>query len=280
MARDGEDRLQSLTLLAAETDFTEAGELMLFIDETEVAFLEDMMWDQGYLDTRQMAGAFQLLRSNDLIWSRLVHDYLLGQRRPMTDLMAWNADATRMPYRMHSEYLRKLFLNNDLAEGRYIVGSRPITLTDIRAPIFAVATERDHVAPWRSVYKINLLVDTDVTFVLTTGGHNAGIVSEPGHPRRGYQIAARKEGEIYIDPDQWQAMMPRREGSWWPAWQSWLESTRPAWCTAPAGPAGAGLSTARRCPGLYRPSALTSRIGSGLGVVGSIVSGMNGCNLI
>jgi len=224
MARDGEDRLQSLTLLAAETDFTEAGELMLFIDETEVAFLEDIMWDQGYLDTRQMAGAFQLLRSNDLIWSRLVHDYLLGQRRPMTDLMAWNADATRMPYRMHSEYLRKLFLNNDLAEGHYIVGSRPITLTDIRAPIFAVATERDHVAPWRSVFKIHLLADSDVTFVLTSGGHNAGIVSEPGHPKRSYQIATRKEGEIYIDPDQWQAMMPRHEGSWWPAWQSWLES--------------------------------------------------------
>ncbi|HMF37567.1 MAG TPA: alpha/beta fold hydrolase [Isosphaeraceae bacterium] len=224
MARDGEDRLQSLTLLAAETDFTEAGELMLFIDETEVAFLEDIMWDQGYLDTRQMAGAFQLLRSNDLIWSRLVHDYLLGQRRPMTDLMAWNADATRMPYRMHSEYLRKLFLNNDLAEGHYIVGSRPITLTDIRAPIFAVATERDHVAPWRSVFKIHLLADSDVTFVLTSGGHNAGIVSEPGHPKRSYQIATRKEGEIYIDPNQWQAMMPRHEGSWWPAWHSWLES--------------------------------------------------------
>jgi len=224
MARDGEDRLQSLTLLAAETDFTEAGELMLFIDETEVAFLEDIMWDQGYLDTRQMAGAFQLLRSNDLIWSRLVHDYLLGQRRPMTDLMAWNADATRMPYRMHSEYLRKLFLNNDLAEGHYIVGSRPITLTDIRAPIFAVATGRDHVAPWRSVFKIHLLADSDVTFVLTSGGHNAGIVSEPGHPKRSYQIATRKEGEIYIDPDQWQAMMPRHEGSWWTAWQSWLES--------------------------------------------------------
>ena len=214
MARDGEDRLQSLTLLAAETDFTEAGELMLFIDETEVAFLEDIMWDQGYLDSRQMAGAFQLLRSNDLIWSRMVHDYLLGQRSPMTDLMAWNADATRMPYRMHSEYLRKLFLNNELAEGRYIVGSRPITLTDIRAPIFAVATERDHVAPWRSVFKIHLLADSDVTFVLTSGGHNAGIVSEPGHPRCSYQIATRKEGEIYIDPDQWQAMMPRRDGSW------------------------------------------------------------------
>ena len=252
LARDGEDCLQSLTLFAAETDFTEAGELMLFIDETEVAFLEDIMWDQGYLDTRQMAGAFQLLRSNDLIWSRLVHDYLLGQRQPMTDLMAWNADATRMPYRMHSEYLRKLFLNNELAQGRYIVGSRPITLTDIRAPIFAVATERDHVAPWRSVFKIHLLVDSDVTFVLTSGGHNAGIVSEPGHPRRSYQIATRKEGEIYIDPNQWQAVIPRREGSWWPAWQSWLESHSTGQVASPSlGQPEQGYPPLGDAPGLY-----------------------------
>src|SRR3990172_4564283 len=147
------------------------------------------------LDTKQMAGAFQLLRSNDLIWSRMVHDYLLGQREPMTDLMAWNADATRMPYRMHSEYLRSLFLNNDLAEGRYKVGGHPVTLADIRAPIFAVGTVRDHVAPWRSVFKIHLFADTDVTFVLTSGGHNAGIVSEPSHPHRSYQMATHKEGE-------------------------------------------------------------------------------------
>ena len=117
MARDGDDRLRTVTLFAAETDFTEPGELSLFIDETEVTFLEDLMWDQGFLDTTQMAGAFQLLRSNDLIWSRLVRDYLLGDRQAMTDLMAWNADGTRMPYRMHSEYLRRLFLHNDLAEG-------------------------------------------------------------------------------------------------------------------------------------------------------------------
>ena len=101
---------------------------MLMIDESQIAFLEDMMWEQGFLDSRQMAGAFQMLRSNDLIWSRLVHDYMLGGRQPMTDLMAWNADATRMPYRMHSEYLRSLFLDNDLAEGRFMVGGKPIAL--------------------------------------------------------------------------------------------------------------------------------------------------------
>jgi polyhydroxyalkanoate synthase subunit PhaC len=146
MARERDDRFATLSFLAAQIDFTEAGELTLFIDESQVAFLEDIMWEKGYLDANQMSGAFQLLRSNDLIWSRLVRDYLLGEREPLFDLMAWNADSTRMPYRMHSEYLRNLFLGNDLAEGRYEVDGYPIALSDIRAPIFAVATETDHVA--------------------------------------------------------------------------------------------------------------------------------------
>jgi polyhydroxyalkanoate synthase len=223
MVRDGDRRLKSLTLLAAQIDFTEAGELMLFIDESEIAFLEDMMWQQGFLDSRQMAGAFQLLRSNDLIWSHMVRSYLMGEREPMTDLMAWNADATRMPYRMHCEYLRRLFLNNDLAEGRFTAGGHPVALSDIRIPIFAVGTVQDHVAPWRSTHKIHLLTDAAVTYVLTTGGHNAGIVSEIGHDGRSYQVMTRPAEGHYVDPEAWLAAAPRKDGSWWPEWAAWLD---------------------------------------------------------
>jgi polyhydroxyalkanoate synthase len=222
MVRDGDERLKSMTLLAAQTDFTEAGELMLFIDEAQVSFLEHMMAEQGFLDTKQMAGAFQLLRSNDLIWSMMVRSYLMGKRRPMIDLMAWNADATRMPCRMHSEYLRHLFLDNDLAESRYLVDDRPIALRDIHFPIFAVSTVADHVAPWRSVYKIQMLTHADVTFVLSNGGHNAGIVSPPDHPNRYHQIATLREVEKYIDPDAWQKAAVLHERSWWPCWRDWL----------------------------------------------------------
>ena len=222
MARDGDARLASLTLLAAQTDFTEAGELTLFIDDAQVSFLERMMAGQGGLDSRQMAGAFQLLRSNDLIWSRVVTTYLMGERPEMFDLMAWNADATRMPYRMHSEYLHHLFLDNDLAASRYEVEGRPVSLRDIRVPVFAVSTTADHVAPWRSVYKIQALTDADVTFVLSNGGHNAGIVSPPGNPHRKHQIATHSENENYVDPDGWKQAAEHHEGSWWPCWRDWL----------------------------------------------------------
>ena len=252
MARDGDERFATLTLFAAQADFTEAGEIMLLIDESQISFLEDMMWEQGFLDSRQMAGAFQMLRSNDLIWSRLVHDYLLGERETMTDLMAWNADATRMPYRMHSQYLRKLFLDNDLAEGRFLAGGKPISLTDIRTPIFAVGTERDHVAPWHSTYKINLQVETEVTYLLTKGGHNAGIVSEPGHAGRAFRLRTKMPGDRYLDPERFYEEASRRDGSWWPEWVSWLQSHSGAPTTPPAiGAPQSGYPQLAEAPGAY-----------------------------
>ena len=218
----GDRRLATLSLLASQVDFTEPGELSLFIDDSQVSFLEDMMWAQGYLDTTQMAGAFQMLRSYDLIWSRMTHDYLMGQRRPPNDLMAWNADATRMPYRMHSEYLRGMYLNNDLAEGRWRVDGQAVSVEDAPQPWFVVGTESDHVAPWSSVYKIHLLAHSEITFVLTTGGHNAGIVSEPGHAGRHYHWGRREPGRPYLDPQHWLQQAAREEGSWWPRWSAWL----------------------------------------------------------
>ncbi len=222
MARDGDDILKSISLFAAQLDFTEAGELTLFINESQVSFLEDLMRSEGFLPGGQMAGAFHLLRSKDLIWSKAVHEYLMGEREPLTDMMAWNADATRLPYRMHSEYLRRLFLDNDLAEGRFETEGRPIALNDIRAPIFAVGTETDHVAPWRSAFKIHLLTDADVTFLLTSGGHNAGVVSEPGHKGRHYRVRRKGDHDHYLAPDCWLRQSDYHDGSWWPEWAAWL----------------------------------------------------------
>ncbi|PZU95149.1 MAG: poly-beta-hydroxybutyrate polymerase [Chelatococcus sp.] len=253
MARAGDDRLASLTLLAAQTDFTEPGELALFIDPSQLHFLESMMWNRGYLSADQMAGAFQLLRSNDLIWSRAVHDYLMGERSSMFDIMAWNADSTRMPYRMHAEYLHRLYLDNELASGRFLVDGRPAALQNIRVPIFSVGTERDHVAPWRSVHKIHLLTDVEVTFVLTSGGHNAGIVSEPGRPNRRFRIATRRHGDVWSGPDEWFAAADLRSGSWWTAWGDWLtERSSPEHVPAPAmGAPARGYAPLADAPGTY-----------------------------
>ncbi len=248
LERDCPGCLRSVTLLAAQTDFTEAGELTLFINESQVAFLEDMMWQRGVLGPTQMAGAFQMLRSNDLLWSRVVHDYLIGERAPLSDLMSWNADATRMPYRMHSEYLRELFLNNDLAEGRYHVNGKPIALSDLHKPMFVVGTLRDHVAPWRSVHKIHFLAEADTTFVLANGGHNAGIVAAPDEADRSYQMMTKKASDPYVGPDEWIKLAASHEGSWWAEWVRFLAAHSGSPVAPPSLDAGRTLQDA---PGSY-----------------------------
>lgn len=224
MARNRDNRLKTLSLLAAQADFTQAGELMLFITESEISFLKNMMWEQGYLDPKHMAGSFQMLRSYDLIWSKMVNDYMTGKQRGMIDLLAWNADATRMPYKMHTEYLEKLYLNNEFTEGHFRVEGELVAPKNVRLPIFAVGAEKDHITPWQSVYKIHLMKNTDITFVLATGGHNAGIISEPGHEGRFYCIYESKKETPYWGPKKWLKRAAKKDGSWWIAWHEWLVS--------------------------------------------------------
>ena len=244
--------LASVSLLAAETDFSEPGELSVLIDEAQVQLLEAMMAERGFLSGRQMAGSFQFLHSRDLVWSTRMQEYLLGERSQPSDLMAWNADVTRMPARMHGEYLRRCYLHNDLAEDRYPVEGRPVSLSDIRQPLFVVGAGQDHVSPWRSVYKLHYLTPTEITFVLTSGGHNAGIVSEPGHPRREYQIRTRPAGENYMPPDDWVRRSPQHEGSWWPAWSAWLAAHSGAPTQPPAlGAPERGYAALEDAPGRY-----------------------------
>jgi polyhydroxyalkanoate synthase len=224
MARDKDDRLASVALLAAQTDFSEPGEMQLFIDEPELDALDKIMARQGYLDSRQMAGAFSMLHARDLVWSRMVKLYLLGEDEHLNDMMAWNADATRMPYRMHSHYLRSLFLHNDLAEGRFEAGGRRVNLAAIATPIFAVGTASDHVAPWRSVFKIHRLNPGEITFLLASGGHNGGIISEPGRRHRFYRIARRPKGGAAPAPQDYVAQTEQKPGSWWPEYADWLDA--------------------------------------------------------
>ncbi|NBD19513.1 alpha/beta fold hydrolase [Aquabacterium fontiphilum] len=214
--------LASMTLLAAQTDFSEPGDLGVFIDPDQLHHLQHDMQQRGFLSGRQMAAAFQLLNAQDLIWARQTRRYLLGEEDKGMDLMSWNADATRLPARMHSEYLHELFLRNALAAGHARALGERLALIDIHCPMLVVGTEKDHVSPWKSVYKITLLTDTDTTFILASGGHNAGIVSEPGHPHRRHAWGHRPQGQPWLAPDHWLADATHCEGSWWPAMADWL----------------------------------------------------------
>lgn len=252
MARDGDDRLQSISMFAAQADFSEAGDITCFISPSQLEFMDKLMWDKGYLSSDNMGGAFGSLHASDLVYGSAVDRYLLAKTQKPIDLMAWNADGTRMPYRMHTEYLHKLFLHNELARNKFMVGGRPVSLSDIRVPMFVLGTETDHVAPWKSAYKLHDLTWTELTFLLTSGGHNAGVISGPSHPRRRYRMHTRNPGDKYLDPESWMSANEVHDGSWWPAWNTWLDEQMSKTIKPPrTGAARKGYRVLRDAPGEY-----------------------------
>ncbi|MEY4749173.1 MAG: hypothetical protein RIQ60_1387 [Pseudomonadota bacterium] len=253
LGRQKDERLASVTLFAAQTDFSEPGELSFFINPAQLAMLDASMQQKGVLESKQMGGAFVLLRAQDLLWQPIVDNYVKGERTPMIDLMAWNADGTRMPCRMHSEYLYRLYLDNELAANRLPMNGTIVRLSDIRVPMFVVGTEADHVAPWKSVYKTaNLVRSDDYTFLLTAGGHNAGIVCGPVHPKRHYRMLTHRLADPHLAPEEWEETAPRTQGAWWPAWQQWLAAHSGAMNKPPAmGAAKKGYAVLEDAPGSY-----------------------------
>jgi polyhydroxyalkanoate synthase len=250
----GDTRIQDITLFAAQTDFSEPGELSLYISPAQVEMLEALMFKEGVLDSKQMGAAFAMLRAHDLLWQPAVKSYLKGERDKPIDLMAWNADGTRMPWKMHTEYLLGLYLQNDLAQGRFKVEGETVNLSDIKVPMFVVGTETDHVAPWKSVYKVDKLVSApDFTFLLTSGGHNAGIVSGPVHPKRRHRVRTRRSSEPHLSADAWFESTAPLPGSWWPTWADWLKARSSAKRVAPPamGAPESGYAPIADAPGEY-----------------------------
>ncbi len=252
MAQKEDDRLATVTLFAAQTDFSEPGELSVFISPAQLSMLEAMMWKKGVLESRQMGGAFQMLRTYDLLWNPSLQTYVKGERTGVNDLMSWNADGTRMAYRMHTDYLHQLYLNNDLAEGRYVALGETLDLAAVEQPMFIVGTETDHVAPWKSVYKVGKLVHSkDYTFCLTSGGHNAGIISGPQHPKRRHRVLTMKAGARLPSPEQYLKKIEPVQGSWWPTFAAWLAQHSTKTKVAPPRMGAAGYKPVGDAPGEY-----------------------------
>lgn len=210
------------TLLAALVDFHKPGDIEVFIDEGSVRWLSQSMEKKGFLDGKEMAAAFRLLRSNSLIWNYVVHGYLYGETPPPFDVLYWNMDTTRMPYRMHEYYLREMYLNNNLCKKDALtIADQPIDLERISQPLYAVTAADDHIAPWRQCFRINNLVSGDKRFVLSSSGHILGIVNPPVHPpKRSYRVAAAHRRDSV---EHWQERAKEHPGTWWEDWMAWLK---------------------------------------------------------
>ena len=213
-------KVKSATFFASMMDFAEAGELSVFIDEEQLAMLEERMNRRGYLEGSEMATTFNMLRANDLIWSFVINNYLKGKDPFPFDLLYWNSDSTRMPAAMHSFYLRKMYLENKLVEpGGLTLGGTKIDLRKIETPVFLLSTREDHIAPWKSTYAATQIYKGPVTFCLAASGHIAGVVNPPASNKYSHWT----NPELPPDPDQWLAGATEQPGSWWPRWAEWLK---------------------------------------------------------
>ena len=254
LAAAGDKRLATLTFLAAQADFSEPGELSLFISPSQIEMLEAVMHKAGVLESSNMGGAFALLRSQDLLWTPGINSYVRGKRDEPNDLMAWNADGTRMPWRMHTEYLTRLYLRNELARGEFTFEGKALDLSKLSLPMFVLGTETDHVAPWQSVYKARALTSSkDYTFLLTSGGHNAGIVTGATHPRRRYRVSTWRDRTTNPEPTDWLRDTMPEQGAWWPVWDRWLTDHSSAKLVKPPklGAAAAGYAVVGDAPGEF-----------------------------
>jgi polyhydroxyalkanoate synthase len=216
------DRIASATFLTTLVDFKEAGELTVFIDEEQLAALEEKMNERGYLEGAEMANTFNMLRANDLIWSFVINNYLLGKEPFPFDLLYWNSDSTRMPAAMHSFYLRTMYQNNLLSRpGGIELGGVPIDLTKVKTPAFILSTREDHIAPWKATYVATQLYSGPVRFVLAASGHIAGVVNPPAAGKYNHWTNTKVKKHPK-NPDEWLASAELRPGSWWPEWQQWI----------------------------------------------------------
>jgi len=220
MAAQDDDRINSATFFTSMLDFSSPGELGLFIDDEQLTSLEEKMDREGYLDGSEMAGTFNLLRANDLIWSFYINNYLLGNDPRPFDLLYWNSDSTRMPAKMHKWYLRNLYLENNLVKpGKIVLNDTPIDLTEIKTPSIFISTVDDHIAPWKSTWMGAHQFSGPVKFILGGSGHIAGVINPPAANKYGYRITANK---LPKDAQNWADKATEHEGSWWPAWDKWI----------------------------------------------------------
>ncbi len=249
MAVKKDDRVESATFFTTLTDFKEAGDLSIFIDEKQLENIDHIMEEQGYLDGSEMATTFNMLRANDLIWSFVVHNYLLGKDPFPFDLLYWNSDSTRMPRAMHSFYLHQMYEKNKLVEpGGITLNGVDIDLHQVKTPIYMISTKEDHIAPWRATYAATQLYKGPVRFVLAGSGHIAGVVNPPASGKYGFWTNEK----LPASPGAWLDSAKKNEGSWWTDWQKWIQSHAGGRKTVPArDPAKGKVKALCDAPGEY-----------------------------